>query len=79
MTETDFCTLFFRSVVDTVYSIRDQVSLLCNQNKEMFRMLEDEISARKRLEAYVRANVVNNNSNSVSNNNHANNVYDGKH
>ena len=44
-------------------------------------MLEDEISARKRLEAYVRANVVNNNSNSnsVSNNNHANNVYDGKH
>ena len=36
----------FRSVVDTVYAIRDQVVRLGGQSREMLRMLEDEVAAR---------------------------------
>ena len=65
------CLISFRSVVDTVYSIRDQIVLLSHQNKEVMRMLEDEISARKRLEAFVRAHV-----GGTNNHNHVNNNTD---
>ena len=44
-----------RSVVDTVYAIRDQVMRLGSQSKEMLRMLEEEVAARKKLEAVVKA------------------------
>ena len=43
-----------KSVVETVYSIRDKVVLLSQQNKEVLRMLEDEINARKKLESFVK-------------------------
>jgi len=42
-------------VLDTVYSIRDQVARLGEQSKEMLRMLEEEIQARKKLEQFVKA------------------------
>ena len=47
----------FRNVADTVFSIRDQVVNLRRQNKEVLKMLEEEIAARKRLEIFVRNNV----------------------
>jgi hypothetical protein len=40
---------------DTVYALRDQVVLLRQQNKDVLRLLEDEVAARKRLETFVRA------------------------
>ena len=44
-------------MANTVYAIRDQVMLLRAQNKEVVKMLEDEIAARKQLEAYVKTNI----------------------
>jgi hypothetical protein len=43
-----------RAVIETVYSIRDQVVHLRQQNRELLKMLEDEISSRKKLEAVVK-------------------------
>lgn len=44
-------------MAETVYNIRDQIVLLSQQNREVVKMLEEEINARKRLEAYVKAHV----------------------
>ena len=51
---TFFIHLSFRSVADVVYTIRDQVCKLRQQNKEVLKMLEEEISARQKLEALVK-------------------------
>ncbi len=40
-----------------MYSIRDQVFHLRQQNKELLKMLEDEIASRKKLEAFVKNHV----------------------
>ena len=46
--------LHLRSIVETVYTLRDQVPHLAQQNQDLFRMLEEEIAARKKLEAEMR-------------------------
>ncbi len=42
-------------MVDTVYNVRDQVLRLNQQTKDILKSLEDEVAARKKLEAYVRS------------------------
>lgn len=43
-----------RSLVDTVYALRDEVQELKQDNKRMKRTLEEEQKARKELEKFVR-------------------------
>lgn len=43
-----------RSLVDTVYALRDEVQELKQDNKRMKRTLEEEQKARKELEKIVR-------------------------
>ena len=43
-----------RTIVETVYTLRDQVLHLAQQNQDLFRMVEEEIAARKKLEAEMR-------------------------
>ena len=49
-----FSMLHLRTIVETVYTLRDQVLHLAQQNQDLFRMLEEEITARKKLEAEMR-------------------------
>ena len=46
--------LYLRSMVETVYTLRDQVLHLAQQNQDLYRMIEEEIAARKKLEAEMR-------------------------
>lgn len=46
-----FC---FRSLVDTVYALKDEVQELRQDNKKMKKSLEEEQRARKDLEKLVR-------------------------
>ena len=40
--------------METVYTLRDQMLHLAQQNQDLFRMLEEEIAARKKLEVEIR-------------------------
>ena len=40
--------------METVYTLRDQMLHLAQQNQDLFRMLEEEIAARKKLEVEMR-------------------------
>ena len=40
--------------METVYTLRDQFLHLAQQNQDLFRMLEEEIAARKKLAAEMR-------------------------
>ncbi|XP_078311700.1 rho guanine nucleotide exchange factor 7-like isoform X8 [Crassostrea virginica] len=50
-----------KTLVDTVYSLKDQVRLLEQEHKKMKRDLEDEQKARRRLESSIKKVIKNNN------------------
>ena len=43
-----FSISHLRAIVETVYTLRDQVLHIAQQNQDLFRMLEEEIAARLR-------------------------------
>nr|XP_006819145.1 PREDICTED: rho guanine nucleotide exchange factor 7-like isoform X2 [Saccoglossus kowalevskii] len=45
-----------KSLVDTVYALKDQVKELTEESKRLKRGLEDEVKARKKLETLIRKN-----------------------
>ena len=49
-----FFSLSSRSLIDTVYALRDQVKDLVDETKRLKKDLDDERRARKKLESTVR-------------------------
>ena len=50
--------LFFRSLVDNVHFLKDEIYQLREQNRGLHQRLEEEVSARKRLESIMRCNLL---------------------
>lgn len=50
----------FRSLADNLNTLRDEIYQLRDQNRNLQLRLEEEISARKRLESITRCNLLQN-------------------
>ena len=48
----------FRSLVDNLNLLKDEIYQLREQNRGMHHRLEEEISARKKLESIMRCNLL---------------------
>ncbi|XP_019616307.1 PREDICTED: rho guanine nucleotide exchange factor 7-like isoform X2 [Branchiostoma belcheri] len=46
-----------KSLVDTVYQLKDQVEELCKETKRLNKGLEEEVMARKRMESIIRKSI----------------------
>lgn len=52
--------IFFRSLVENMNYFKEEMYALREQNRSLQHRLEDEISARKRLESIMRCNLLSN-------------------
>jgi hypothetical protein len=50
--------IIFRSVADNLNLLKDEIYHVRDQNRNLQRKLEEEISARKKLESIMRCNVL---------------------
>lgn len=61
MDDGDPSNLQEKTLVDTVYSLKDQVRMLEKEHKKMKHDLEEEKKARRRLETSVKKSMKSNN------------------
>ena len=53
---TKYC--LFRSLVDNMNFLKDEIYQLREQNRTLHQRVEDEVSARKKLESIMRCNLL---------------------
>ena len=60
VTTKEYFLIYCRSLVENINYFKDEMYALREQNRQLQHRLEEEISARKRLESIMRCNLLSN-------------------